>query len=119
MDHKWDPIKVMTALTVLNGLAGLAALLRSDERVTPRSILTACLNSAFMGLIVALIWWHWFNADGTSVYFVAAVSLLAGLGGNTTFYFVAQMIQRKFGIPIDPTGKGESPDDDENDADTQ
>ena len=116
MDHK-DPMKVMAALTLLNGLAGLAALLRSGERVTPRSLATAVLNSAFMGLIVALIWWHWFNADGTSVYFVAAVSLLAGLGGNTTFYFVSQMIQRRFGVHVDPTGKGDAPDDDKSDDD--
>ena len=113
MPHKYDPLKVMAAISLLNALGGFAALLRSGEKITGRSVATSCLNSALIGLAVAAIWWHRYDGDNASIFFLVGVCLMTGLGGNTTFYFAAALIKKKFGLedlPHDGTAPGTTPE---------
>lgn len=105
MNQRYDPLKVMAIISALNALAGFASLLRSGEEVTFRSVLTSTLNSSLIGLAIALLWWQKYGGEDTSIYFLMGVSLMAGLGGNTTFYFITEMIKRKYGLDLSPKGK--------------
>lgn len=63
--------------------AGLAALLRSGKELTARAIASAMLNSGFFGVITCAFLMH--RNQGDFSWFTLAISLLAGVGGNTTY----------------------------------
>lgn len=100
----WEPLKILGTVFVLGGLAGLAALLRSEEELSRKAIISAIVNSAFCSLIVALVWWTKYQE--TNFFFLMGVSILAGFGGNTTIGMASVFIQKKLNIKI-------SEDDDE------
>ena len=91
-----EPWKLFGGIFLSASLAGLAALLRSHQLLTTRRIVSALLNSGFIGTIIALGWYA--NYKETNLYFLIAVSVLAGLGGATTLDFVTQYIQKKLGL---------------------
>lgn len=86
-----DPLHVALAMIPLGALAGLAALLRSQERITKRAVAAAMLNSAiFCAAISALMFWHF---GDTQVFLNLGVSMLAGLGGNTLIGVAIRIMQ--------------------------
>jgi len=81
---------------LIASVGGLAALLRSGQALSKRLVISAFLNSGLMGLVIALILWENFN--GQKPHLIIGVSVLAGLGGMTTFDLVLQWIRKRFGL---------------------
>ena len=108
MSSALEPMRILGTVFVLGGLAGLAALLRSPERLTRRAICSACLNSSLLSLGAASLWW-WSNPDANFMILMG-VSIMVGIGGNTSIGIITAIFQKKFNIVIaDPT----KPKDDE------
>lgn len=100
-----EPVKLFGGIFVASSFAGLAALLRSRQKVSFRAVASAMLNSGFIGTIIGLIWYSQYRE--TNLYFLVGVSILAGLGGSTTIDFVLQVARVRFGVQ---TGGGEQSD---------
>lgn len=98
MPDKMTPFQVFLASFSIASLGGLAALLRSERELTWRSTISAILYSGVMGVIIALLWYNYFDGKG-NLYFLLAVSGLAGIGGTTAVDFVIQVI-KKGGVHI-------------------
>lgn len=71
--------------------AGLAALLRSDQEITKRALLSAIMNSGFFGVCVAALMLHRFGTE--SIYLTISVSVLSGLGGNAAIDFLVEAVK--------------------------
>lgn len=92
-----EPMKVFASIFLLAAVGGVAALLRSKTRITARLVISACLNSGLIGLVIALIWYSQYK--DTNLWFLIGISVLAGLGGNTTIGFVMLYVRRKLNLP--------------------
>lgn len=92
MADKFDPKLTLSAAFAISSLGGLAAMLRSNKPLTIRAVLSALLYSGMMGLIIALLWYNYFDGSG-NIYFLLGVSGLAGVGGMTVLDFVLQAIK--------------------------
>lgn len=90
--QKFDPFHVLAASFALSSLGGLAALLRSQKKLTARTIVSAVLWSGLTGLLIALTWFNYFNSQG-NIYFLLAVSGLAGIGGTTVVDLLMQIFK--------------------------
>lgn len=90
MQEKYDPFCVLLSAFSVSSLAGLAAILRSGRRLSPRTIVSAVLNSGMLGLAIACTWYHYWPAH---LWFILGVSILAGLGGLSLIDFVVQAIR--------------------------
>lgn len=62
--------------------AGLATLLRFARRISKLSVISAMLNSGFLGLSIALIWYQNYR-DAKNVYGLIGICVMAGMGGST------------------------------------
>jgi hypothetical protein len=62
--------------------AGLATLLRFARRISKLSVISAMLNSGFLGLAIALIWYQNYR-DAKNVYGLIGICVMAGMGGST------------------------------------
>lgn len=93
MQDKFEPFKVFLSAFAISSIGGLAALLRSRQPLSPRTILSAVLYSGLMGLIIALLWYNWFDGQG-NIYFLLGISGLAGIGGTTVLDFIIQVIKQ-------------------------
>lgn len=93
VEEKFDPIRVMFTAFALASFGGLAALLRSEKVLTLRAIFAATFYSGITGLIIGLLWYNYFNAQG-NIYFLLGVSALAGIGGTTVIDFLLQALLR-------------------------
>lgn len=114
MQGRFDPVSVLTAAFAISSLGGLAALLRTRQPLTLRTVLSAVLYSGLMGLIIALLWYTYFDGQG-NIYFLLGVSGLAGIGGTTVLDFVVQVIKKGgVNITIQP---GDKPPDQEHGSD--
>jgi hypothetical protein len=91
MPERFTPIQVLLSCLALSSFAGLARLLRSGEPMTFRAVASAMLNSGIFGLVIALFWYNYF--EKTNVYFLVAISGLAGLGGATLIDFAMQLFR--------------------------
>ena len=91
-DHKFDPNHVLAAAFTISSLGGLAALLRSKQKLTWRTVIAAVLWSGISGLLIALAWFNYFNDQG-NIYFLLFVSGLAGIGGTTVVDLVIQLFK--------------------------
>ena len=100
-----EPLKLFGGIFIASSLAGLAALLRSRQPLHWRAVMSALLNSGFIGTIIALVWYAQYN--NTNIYFLIGVSVLAGLGGAATIDFAFQYARSKFGIPSAPSSPTE------------
>ena len=93
-----EPLKILGVTFLLGGLAGLAALLRSPDKLTRRAVCSAILNSSLLSMGSAALWW-WKSPDSNFILLMA-VSILIGLGGNTSVGIVTAMFQKKFNIVV-------------------
>lgn len=75
--HVW----LLAAIVPCSSLAGLAALLRSDQPIDGRRIFSAIANSGLFGLAIGsgMIWKYGIE----SWPLILCISVLAGLGGNS------------------------------------
>lgn len=62
--------------------AGLATLLRFARRISRLSVVSAMLNSGFLGLAIALIWYQNYR-EAKNVYGLIGICVVAGMGGST------------------------------------
>lgn len=114
MLDKLDPMRAFAAAFAISSLGGLSALLRGGQPLTVRGIAAAMLYSGLVGLIIALLWYEYFDGKG-NIYFLLGVSGLAGVGGATVVDFAIQMLSRG-GVdihitPKKPSGEIEQEDD--------
>ena len=79
-----DALWIAAAMIPLGAMAGLAALLRSKQELTSRGVLAAFLNSGILAAAICALMFHRFPE---AVLLNIALSLLAGLGGNTAVGF--------------------------------
>lgn len=107
MQDEFEPNNVLAAAFGISSLGGLAALLRSKQKLTWRNIFAAILWSGLSGLLIGLTWYNYFNDQG-NIYFLLAVSGLAGIGNMTVTDLIYQLM-RSGGINI--TINSKPPDD--------
>ena len=113
MQDKLEPLNVLGASSLIASVAGLAALLRSKQRLSVRNVLAAILYSAVAGLLIALLWYKKFGGDDGDLYFLMGVSGLAGAGGISILDLAVQTLRSK-GIVINiPSESGDSDDSDD------
>jgi len=62
--------------------AGLATLLRFGKKISKLSVLSAMLNSGFLGLSIALLWYQNYR-KAENIYGLVGICVLAGMGGST------------------------------------
>jgi hypothetical protein len=88
--HLW----LLTAIVPCSSLAGLAALLRSDQPIDGRRIFSAVTNSGLFGLAIGsgMIWKYGIE----SWPLILSVSVLAGLGGNSALDVVLSSLRAYF-----------------------
>jgi ABC-type uncharacterized transport system permease subunit len=90
MDNKnW--FYLIVGVFFASSLSGLAALLRSRQKITKRAVTSSLLNSGFCGLACALLMIHKLGAE--SVPLVVAISILAGLGGTSVIDFLGELFK--------------------------
>lgn len=105
--NRLEPLHVFLSAFAISSLGGLAALLRSNRELSLRAVVSAVLYSGIMGLIIALLWYNWFDGQG-NLYFLLGVSGLAGVGGTTVLDFIIQVI-KKGGVTINIAPGDEPP----------
>ena len=84
-EEYWVAAAVFGSAFGVAAFAGLASLLRTCPCRKPLSVLTvasAMLNSGFIGLAIALLWYQNFR-HAENIYGLLGVCLLAGMAGST------------------------------------
>lgn len=66
----------------VSACAGLAALLRFGKKISRLAIFSSMLNSGFLGLAIALIWYQNYR-EASNVHGLIGICVLAGMGGST------------------------------------
>ena len=110
MQSKFDPLMIFSIAFVISALAGVAALLRSSQELTVRTVLSVILNTGIVGLGISLLLFTYFKDNA---YFLIGLCVFAGLGGLTFVGFILQVFKQG-GINITVSPKGESEDEDVN-----
>jgi hypothetical protein len=62
--------------------AGLATFLRFTKKITKLRLVSTMLNSGFLGLAIALLWYKNFQED-KNIYSLVGICVLSGMGGST------------------------------------
>jgi len=83
----------------ITSLSGLANLLRSEQTITKRAVVSVILNSGLFGVSVAAGMLHKFGDD--SILLVITISILSGLGGNAAIDFALQLVRSAIQKRID------------------
>lgn len=89
---KIDAYAQFLATFSLSSFAGLAALLRSGQKLSYRAVISAMLNSGLMGLVIFMTWYNLYGPE--NMWFLMGVSILAGLGGNTAIDFILTLAKK-------------------------
>lgn len=82
---------VLLALFPACSLAGLAALLRSRQRLTYRTVASAMLNSGILGVGAGCLHVHYYGQQ--SLLMTVGLSILGGLGGNAMLDFAIETLK--------------------------
>lgn len=93
-------IGVFALAFAVSALAGLAALLRSDQALTIKALASATLNSGVFGLGICLVW---YTSYRDNVHFLIGVCVLAGLGGQATIDFALSLVRKKLETRLSDT----------------
>lgn len=91
MQNKLDPLTLFVLSFLISSLAGVAALLRSSQELTVRTILSVILNTGILGLGISLLLFTYFKDNA---YFLIGLSVFAGLGGLTFVGFILQVFKQ-------------------------
>lgn len=99
MQEKLSLWATCVATLSMASFAGLAALLRSQQVLTWRNILSATMNSGVAGLVVGLTCYQLYDGQ-EHVLFMICISALAGLGGMSLLDFLITCFQHGHGLNI-------------------
>ena len=91
------PLQVLLSAFGISSFAGIAALLRSNQPLTARAILSAATYSGAMGFIIGSLWMKQYGIGDP--YFLFGVAGLAGIGGVTAIDLVI-IAAKKSGIKL-------------------
>src|ERR1700749_710653 len=91
-----SPIYVLISAFFLSSLAGLAAMLRQNQKISILSVVSAMLNAGILGLCIAGLYVTQFSDN---IYALISLCCLAGLGGSTAIDFVLTAV-KKGGLSI-------------------
>ena len=119
MQNPLTPLQVLLGCLTVSSLAGLAALLRSKQALTWRSVIATCLYSGMFGLIYGLIWFEWFNGQAQNFFFLIGSSGLVGLGGASLLDFVVDGLLNGFNITISTKKKDDDAQGGEKNGDSK
>lgn len=86
------PFLLFASAAGLASFGGIAALLRSGKPITLREFLSATMNSAAIGCIIAMFWYKRYGGEAGDPYFLLSVSFLAGMGGVNVIEMSLQSI---------------------------
>ncbi len=87
-----DPdVQLFATAFGVSGLGGLAALLRSSQKVTRKSVATYTLNTGAVGLAIALIWYTQFRDN---LQLLVGLCVVAGLSGMASVDFLLEATKR-------------------------
>lgn len=86
-----DSMLVCTLSAVVSGLAGAAALMRTEATFTSGRLMIVILNSALLGLGLSLVWWGSFSENPN---ILVGLCVLIGLGGQPTLELVLKLVQQ-------------------------
>lgn len=75
-------LSVFASAFGVSAFAGLATLLRFSRKLSKLAVISAMLNSGFMGLAISLIWYQNYKEDA-NVHGLIGICVLAGMGGST------------------------------------
>jgi len=75
-------LSVFAAAFGVSAFAGLATLLRFSRKLSKLAIVSAMLNSGFLGLAISLIWYQNYR-EAANVHGLIGICVLAGMGGST------------------------------------
>lgn len=81
-DEHLHALSVFLSAFGASSFAGLATLLRFARRISRLSVVSAMLNSGFLGLAIALIWYQNYR-DAQNAYGLLGICVIAGMGGST------------------------------------
>ena len=81
-DEHLHAVSVFLSAFGAASFAGLATLLRFARKISRLSVVSAMLNSGFLGLAIALIWYQNYR-DAKNVYGLIGICVIAGMGGST------------------------------------
>lgn len=82
LDENIISLSVFASAFGVSACAGLATLLRFSKKLSKLSVSSAMLNSGFMGLAIALIWYQNYR-EAANIHGLIGVCVLAGMGGST------------------------------------
>lgn len=97
--HDPEPVKLFGGIFLAAMLAGLAAALRSKQKLSWRTVASTMLNSGFIAVIVALLRYQ--SDKDASLFLLIGYSLLAGLGGGLTLTYLMRILRAALGLPAD------------------
>lgn len=75
-------LSVFASAFGVSAFAGLATLLRFSRKLSKLAVISAMLNSGFMGLAISLIWYQNYK-ENANVHGLIGICVLAGMGGST------------------------------------
>lgn len=87
-----DPdVQLFATAFGVSALGGLAALLRSPQKLTRKSVATYTLNTGAVGLAIALIWYTQFRDN---LPLLVGLCVVAGLSGMASVDFLLEAAKR-------------------------
>lgn len=81
-DENLISLSVFFSAFGISAFAGLATLLRFSKKLSKLSVLSAMLNSGFMGLAISLLWYQEYT-EAENISGLIGVCVVAGMGGGT------------------------------------
>jgi hypothetical protein len=82
LDQLYHALSVFASAFFVSAFAGLATLLRFAKKLSKLAVVSALLNSGFLGLAIALLWYQNYRKE-ENVYSLIGFCVLAGMGGSS------------------------------------
>jgi hypothetical protein len=104
MPARYEPIWVFISAFGISSFGGIAARLRSKEPVDLKSLVGAFLFSGFIGLLICLALYNYYDGKD-NIPLLLAISGLAGIGGANVLDLLMLFLggKLKFTIIATPT----------------
>jgi len=104
MPAKYEPLWVFLTAFGISSFGGIAARLRAKEPVNLKSLVAAFLFSGFIGLLICLALYNYYDGQD-NIPLLLAISGLAGIGGANVLDLLMLFLggKLKFTIIATPT----------------
>lgn len=99
MPLRFEPMYVFISAFSLASLGGVAAAIRSKQKLTARYMFGSFFYSGLVGLLVALAWYEYYDGKD-NIAFLLAISGLAGIGGATALDLIRLFFAGKLHITL-------------------